>query len=629
VVLGSQWNYMGMSLSGLIGAIGFLLLGSGLLALLQSQGSLAWSLSPATTAGFGCGIALVVIAASLAFSHTRRMLDTTTWLSHRQEVLAEIKELYATMSDLASRQRIYLIIGDERFLQPRQEMRPKAAKAFLNLRQLTSDNPAQQRRLAALEPLLAKRIEWEDQLINIRQTEGFSSAAQRMTTGVGRHFTDEIVQLLNEMEQEEYRLLAQHRREAETASTTAFSILPLGVFLSLAILSLSLSFLNAGATEQKQAENALRASEGRYRTLFESNPNPMWVYDQETLSFLAVNDAASRHYGFTKDEFFAMTIREIRPPEDIPALMDNLSHTSEELDETTGWRHRKKSGELIDVAITSHQMMWLGRRARLVLINDVTARKRAERDLQELNAELENRVERRTAELETANKELEAFSYSVSHDLRSPLRTVDGFSQAVLEDYGHQLPDEGRRYLQTIRDGAQRMGVLIDDLLTFSRLSRMPLNRQKVDTARIVRDVLEELGAGKQGDNLELKIGELSPVYGDPALLKQVWVNLISNALKYSRNRETAVIEIGQRQERDETVFFVSDNGTGFDMQYAHKLFGVFQRLHRTDEFEGTGVGLAIVQRVISRHGGRVWAEAAPDRGATFSFTLDKGSNKT
>lgn len=252
---------------------------------------------------------------------------------------------------------------------------------------------------------------------------------------------------------------------------------------------------------------------------------------------------------------------------------------------------------------------------------DIAKRKEAEEKVSQLNAELELRVAKRTAELETANQELEAFSYSISHDLRAPLRAVDGFSQAVMEDYGELLPEGGLRYLQTIRDGAQRMGMLIDDLLAFSRLSRQPVSKQEVDTARLVSNVLEELKPQHEGREVEIRMGDLPPYQGDAALLKQVWINLLSNAFKYSRDRKPAVIEIGSKRENGENIYFVRDNGAGFDMKYAHKLFGVFQRLHRSEDFEGTGVGLAIVQRVINRHGGRIWADAAPGKGATFYFT--------
>ena len=234
------------------------------------------------------------------------------------------------------------------------------------------------------------------------------------------------------------------------------------------------------------------------------------------------------------------------------------------------------------------------------------------------------KVREMNRKLEEANKELESFSYSVSHDLRAPLRAVDGFSQAVIEDYGGQLPAEGQRYLRTIRESAQQMGLLIDDLLTFSRLSRAPMRRDEIDTSTLVKNALAALKSQQEGRTVNLRIGLLPVCRGDTALLKQVWINLLSNALKYTRRRDVANIEVGCRIEENRDIFFVRDNGTGFDMRYAHKLFGVFQRLHRAEEFEGTGVGLALVQRIVHRHGGSIWVEAAPDQGATFYFTIEE-----
>ncbi len=239
-----------------------------------------------------------------------------------------------------------------------------------------------------------------------------------------------------------------------------------------------------------------------------------------------------------------------------------------------------------------------------------------------MNADLEQRVSERTAQLAAANRELESFSYSVSHDLRAPLRAINGFAGIVLEDFAGSLPDAARAHLERIRLGGQRMGALIDDLLALARLNRKTMHPQPVDMTALARDALGDLQDQCAGRELEIRLDPLPPALGDPGLLKQVWVNLLSNAVKYTRGRAPALIEVRARADGDRLIYQIKDNGTGFDMKYAHKLFGVFQRLHRDDQFEGTGVGLAIVQRIIHRHGGQVWADAEVDRGARFCFTV-------
>ncbi|MGA2702176.1 MAG: PAS domain S-box protein [Isosphaeraceae bacterium] len=262
----------------------------------------------------------------------------------------------------------------------------------------------------------------------------------------------------------------------------------------------------------------------------------------------------------------------------------------------------------------------------LEINSDITERKRADDELRRLKGELEERVVMRTAQLEAANKELESFAYSVSHDLRAPLRAIDGFCQILVTEHAPGLDGEPRRYLQRVSENTRKMGRLIDDLLHFSRLGRQAMTRQPVAMADLVRQCLEELQGEREGREVEVILGELPPCRADAALLKQVWLNLLANALKFTRSRAEARIEAGSFARDGETVYFVRDNGVGFDMAYADKLFGVFQRLHRQEDYEGTGVGLALVQRIIHRHGGRIWAEASPDRGAAFFFTLG-GSN--
>jgi PAS domain S-box-containing protein len=254
---------------------------------------------------------------------------------------------------------------------------------------------------------------------------------------------------------------------------------------------------------------------------------------------------------------------------------------------------------------------------------DITQRRADERVIHNLNSELEERVIQRTAQLEAANKELEAFTYSVSHDLRAPLRHIAGFSKMLGETCGDSLPAEGKHYLQRIADGTHHMGTLVDDLLNLTRIGRQDLKLQVVEVDSIVKDVMADLALDTAARNIEWKIGRLPQVKGDPALLRIVFQNLLANAIKYTHTRAKAVIEIGAAQN----ALYIRDNGVGFDMKYADKLFGVFQRLHRAEDFEGTGVGLATVQRIVQKHGGHIWAEAETDKGATFYMNLDSVSS--
>lgn len=386
---------------------------------------------------------------------------------------------------------------------------------------------------------------------------------------------------------------------------------------------LYLATVTRDITERKRAETQLREKEAQLHATDRRLAETVQGMSESVIAldadwnFTFVNDRGETLLGRPREELIGRRLWELYP---------HVIGTPTEL------HYRRAMEQQVPVAFETYStvaQLWLDIRifptgdgvAAFAL--DITTRKAAEEGLHRLNADLEERVRARTLELEAANKELESFSYSVSHDLRGPLRAMDGFSRATSEEFGPLLPPEGRRYLQIIRDSAGQMGALIDDLLNFSRLSRQPLARREIDTSTLVRDIVRDQLSDAPDRTIDVRVGSLPACEGDPALLRQVWVNLLSNAIKYTREQSPAVIEVGARAEGSATVFFVRDNGAGFDMRYAGKLFGVFQRLHLAEDYEGTGVGLAIVQRVIHRHGGRVWAEAAVGRGATFYFTLN------
>lgn len=259
---------------------------------------------------------------------------------------------------------------------------------------------------------------------------------------------------------------------------------------------------------------------------------------------------------------------------------------------------------------------------KLSMILPVLARALAVRRLRIENAELTEGLQERTEALEAANRELETFSYSVAHDLRAPLRSVSGFAGMLEQDFASQLPDEARRLLSHVTSGARRMGQIIDDLLRLSALGRQPLIKTELKLGPMVGELVEELKREQPQRQTEVVVDQLPDAMGDLSLVRQVFVNLLSNGFKFTRRREQARIEVGAEIRDQDTVYFVRDNGAGFDMRFADRLFGVFQRMHKAEDFEGSGIGLSIVQRIVHRHGGRIWAEAEPGKGATFRFTL-------
>jgi PAS domain S-box-containing protein len=388
-------------------------------------------------------------------------------------------------------------------------------------------------------------------------------------------------------------------------------------------------------TEVKRAETSLTTANRFLDSLIEMLPVMIFVKDARTLRYVRQNRATLDLLGLSKDDVIGKLDRDFLPAEQADSI---LAKDREVL----------ALGRLVDIPEQSIHTRVLGVRTlhtmKMPILDelgapefilgisvDITERKLAESAVRELNAALSAKA----AQLEAANKELESFSYSVSHDLRAPLRAVDGFALMLEEDYRERpLDSEGLRYLSVIRQNSRRMGALIDDLLAFSRLGRQPVAQAEVNVDSLVREVVEEVlhaeppsERGKSAVMPHIEVEPLPPARGDRGLLRQVWANLIANAVKYSSKAARPFIQVSGRQVGAESHYSVRDNGVGFNMEYAEQLFRVFQRLHRADEFSGTGVGLAIVHRVVTRHGGRVWAEGKVDHGAVFSFALPRGDH--
>lgn len=492
--------------------------------------------------------------------------------------------------------------------------------------------------------------------------------------------------------------------------------------------------------------------EGNYKDMFMYNPTPMWIFDQETLNYVEVNDAALEHYGYSREEFLSMNARDIRPADSVQALEQDILDSMGKAHFAGDWVHVKKNGEQILVNVVSHPFIFKGRKCRHVMATDVTAQRQLEHDLHEnkerlkesehryraffensldamiltspggeifeandaacrllgytreeiitmhsfqlidmsdpnynklrdqraafgrivgelrfvrkdnsiihtelssaifedangherasliirditeriqhqqrimqLNAELEQRIEQRTAQLLAVNRDLEAFAYSVSHDLRAPLRGLNGLTTILEDNYAGKLDEEGVRLCGRIRLNSQKMGTLIDDLLTFSKTSTAEIRRTHVDMEFLVRSAIAEQGEKEPLNDVEFQISKLPGTIGDTALLKQVWVNLISNAVKFSAKAAHPRIEISGWKEAGYCIYRIKDNGAGFSMNYVNKIFVAFQRLHSEKEYSGTGAGLAIVERIILKHGGKIEAYGEEGKGATFTFRL-------
>ncbi|MHC1740605.1 MAG: MASE1 domain-containing protein [Anaerolineaceae bacterium] len=416
-------------------------------------------------------------------------------------------------------------------------------------------------------------------------------------------------------------------------------------------------------TDQKETEDVLRTSENKYHTLFEQSAVGVALLETKTGRYREINQKYSDLVGYSKQELIDLTFRDITFPADIKENADNnallfsgkIKQFSIEkrfigkdgkiiwvlLTASPLWKPGEHPAEYLHIAVIQdiseskqfketlqndqielRQLLDNAERSRLALLELAEDQQIANKKIKDLNETLEKRVATRTSQLQTSNKELEAFAYSVSHDLRAPLRAIDGYSRILEQDYAGALDKEGLRLLAIILENTHTMDHLITDLLALSRVGRSEINYLSINTKDLVQSVFNEMATPEVLNKFDVKVLDLPETFGDMTLIRQVWVNLISNAIKYTMPKEKGVIEISGLSENGVNTYTIKDNGVGFNPEYTAKLFGLFQRLHKAGDFEGTGVGLAIVQRIIQRHGGRVWAEGQLGAGASFSFTI-------
>ncbi len=569
---------------------------------------------------FAAFFAGTVFMGYTAYRNNLAFNESNHRIRHTEEVLRETDQVVSLSKDISG-ERAYLSTSNRQFLEPLNQASKSVFVHIASLKNLTTDNPAQQQRIDSLQFYVSKRLDFVSQCIQLIDQKKTDSAATLIATQQSRFWMNKIRKSTADIQQEE-EVLFQKRKAINDQSINAFSGTILTLFSGLLfLLIVTYITIRYNLTKRIKLEEELKRTNRFVNAILENIPDMIFVKDAEDLRFIRFNKAGEKLIGQPRENLIGKNDYDFFPKSQADSF-------------TAKDREVIKGGKLIDVAeepIQSPQgERWLhtkkipiydesGKAQYLLGISeDITENRIRLAEIRKLNDELEKTVE----QLTQANKEMEAFTYSVSHDLRAPLRIIDGFSEILLKDYRDKLDNDGVETIKVITSNARHMSKLIEDLLNLSRLGRAELVKKQNDMNRLVNDVVEAIRIVDNKINVPIKVHNLSGAFCDYNLTRQVWMNLISNALKYSRNVDKPEVEIGSIDKDGVSVYYVKDNGVGFDMKYAHKLFGVFQRLHKATEFEGTGVGLALVHRIITKHGGKIWVEAKLSEGATFYFTL-------
>jgi PAS domain S-box-containing protein len=586
-----------------------------------------WSLNAKITAGFAAALAILAAAEFISYRSADQLIQTSRQVSHTQQVLESLENILVTVDDAETGQRGYLLTGKESYLEPYEAARDRLSSVLATLDELTPYGSDRRRNLEKLSCLVKQKQQELAATIAMKRANKTDEVSWLLMSDLGKRQMDDIRALIAKMREIEKARMAARNELWEASARRTTHVVVFGVAVAFVILLAATMALNSETSERARAEKALRKSQAKTKMLTDSITDYAILMLDPEGRILSWSPGATKVMGYTEKEMLGQSFTRFFRPGDVTAGVPQEEIEKVLVDgrgEAEGWRVRKDGSRFwansVTVAIRDDHGHLHGFSN---VMRDITERKAAQEEIEKLNRNLEDRAN----ELEAANKELEAFTYSVSHDLRAPLRHIDGFSQLLVDEYGPQLPDDVRRYLNRIQTGARHMGQLVDELLNLARIGRKGIRLQVTGLDSVVEQVVSDLKTELNGRKIEWKVGSLPYVECDSTLVKQVFANLLSNAVKYTRPRNPAVIEVGSVPDDGHPAIFVRDNGVGFSMKYADKLFGVFQRLHRAEDFEGTGIGLATVQRIVQKHGGRIWAEAELDKGATFYFTLGNSAN--
>ncbi len=557
--------------------------------------------------GFSISMLVLIILGVFSYLSTQRLMDQAGLESHATRVINNAERVVKAMIDMETGQRGFVITGNESFLEPFHESSESITGYLDTLDSLTAENIRQQIKIDSLRIMVNIQTEWTKRVIDVRK-RSFEEAQVLVVTGEGKRNTDKIRKTILQIQEEEMALFnTRNTITAQSVQQFQYSFVGLVAVMGIIIFYLFYT-INATLKARNEAETELIRVAQDTKDLYDNAPVGYHSLDQ-TGTFVDINQTELNWLGYSRAEI----INKIN-------FKDLLTAQSREVFKNS-FREFKETGAVNDlefelirkdggtfpiilnsIAITTEEGEYIKSRSTVM---DNTERKKAQTRVLDLN------------------QELEGFTYSVSHDLRAPLRSIIGYATILKEEYYDTMDDEARRITEVIIRNTAKMGQLIDDLLDFSRLGRKHVSFTVINMKETVENIVREQTAELKDRKLAIKILDIESAKGDLSMIRQVWINLISNALKYSSKKDISQIEIGFEKRDGKKVYYISDNGAGFDMKYGDKLFGVFQRLHKMNEFEGTGVGLALVKTIIKRHGGDVWAEGKVNEGAKFYFSLN------